>query len=327
MTAVIRPGRDDDAAAYVRLIGDAWREYPGIIFDVDAELPELHALAGWFHEAGGAVWIAEQDGDPVGMVGTKPLGADAAYEIGRMYVAQVARGTGLAHRLLATAEAHARDAGAERLVLWTDTRFEAAHAFYEKRGFVRQGAIRILDDLSRSLEFRYAKPLRGVVVDMLDAAAASSAERRLAEILRACVDHGAALGFRAPLSAERAGTHWKRVSASAASGATLLLAAWAEGVLAGAVMLDMDMAETQPHRADLRMLMVHPALRGQGIGRALLRRAEQAAERLGRPVLTAQAGRPDLFTALGWEIAGRIADDTRDAAGLARQTLIMRRVL
>ncbi len=324
---MIRPGRDADAAAYIRLIGDAWREFPGIVFDVDAELPELHALATWFADAGGAIWIAEQDGAAIGMVGTKPLGADAAFEIGRMYVAQAARGTGLAHALLTTAENHARDAGAERLVLWTDTRFEAAHAFYEKRGYVRQGAIRILDDLSRSLEFRYTKPLSGMVVDMLDAAAATSAERRLSDILRACVDDGAALGFRAPLPAERARSYWKRVSASVASGATLLLAAWAEGQLAGAVMLDMDMVETQPHRAVLRMLMVHPELRGRGIGRALVQRAEQAAERLGRPVLTAQATREDLFTTLGWETAGRIADDTRDAAGTARETLIMRRTL
>lgn len=324
---MIRPGRDDDAAAFIRLIGDAWAEYPGIVFDVDAELPELHALASWFRDAGGAIWIAERDGQALGMVGTRPLGADDAFEIGRMYVARAARGSGLAHELLATAEAHARHAGAERIVLWTDTRFEAAHAFYEKRGYVRQGAIRILDDLSRSLEFRYAKPLRGTVVDMLDAAAATSAERRLADILRACVDDGAALGFRAPLPADRARAHWRRVSASVASGAMLLLAAWAEGQLAGAVMLDMDMAETQPHRAGLHMLMVHPELRGRGIGRALLRRAEQAAERLGRTVLTAQAARADLFTALGWQIAGRIADDTRDAAGRARETLIMRRAL
>lgn len=169
---MLREGRDDDAEAYIRLIGDAWAEFPGVIFDVDGELPELRGLATHFATLDGALWLAE---DGRGMIATRPLREDQAWEIGRMYVAKSARGTGLAQRLLATAEAHARAAGAERMILWTDTRFEAAHAFYEKAGYVRQGAIRILDDLSKSLEFRYAKPSRGLVVEMLDAAAAAGA--------------------------------------------------------------------------------------------------------------------------------------------------------
>jgi putative acetyltransferase len=45
------------------------------------------------------------------------------------------------------------------LVLWTDTRFEAGHRFYEKCGFTRTGETRILDDLSASSEYRFkARP-------------------------------------------------------------------------------------------------------------------------------------------------------------------------
>ena len=113
------------------------------------------------------------------------------------------RGTGLAHRLLDTAEAHAAAQGAARLVLWSDTRFEEAQRFYGKRGYVRAGSIRILDDVTRSLEFRYAKPARGLVVEALDAAAAS-AERRLAEIVIACVAAGASVSFLPPLAQETA---------------------------------------------------------------------------------------------------------------------------
>jgi GNAT superfamily N-acetyltransferase len=316
---MIRPGQDGDAAAYIRLIGDAWGEYPGIVFDVDAELPELHALASWFAGQGGALWLAEQDGTALGMVATRPLGSDAAWEICRMYVDRAARGTGLAHRLLETAEAHARAAGAERLVLWTDTRFDAAHAFYEKRGYVRQGAVRILDDLSRSLEFRYAKPLAGTVVDMLDAAAAASAERRLAEMLVACVAAGACLGFRHPLAVERARAHWRDVSADVAAGRRVLLVAWAEGVLAGSVQLVMPPAENQPHRAVVGTLLVDPAMQRRGIGRALMQRAEQAAARLGRSLLTLDSREGDaagaLFRSLGWTLAGCIPGFTRNTAG------------
>ncbi len=311
----LRRGTDADARAYMRLIGEAWAAYPGIVFDVDAELPELHALASHFEARGGRVWLSA---DGHGMIATRPLGADEAWEICRLYVDAAARGTGLAHALLDAAEAHARDAGAERLVLWTDTRFEAAHAFYEKRGYVRSGAIRILDDLSKSLEFRYAKPLRGLVVEALDAAAAASAERRLADILIGCVAEGASVSFLPPMSREKARAFWKRVSTEVAQNHRLLLVAWLDGVLAGTVQLNLDAQENQPHRVEVEKLLVDPALRRRGVGTALVRRAEQAAERLGRRLMTldtrGEAAGEALYRRLGWQEAGRIPRCELDAA-------------
>ncbi len=316
---MIRPGTDADGPAYIRLIGEAWAEFPGVVFDVDAELPELHHLASWFARDGGMLWLAEGPDAPLGMVATRPLGSDSAWEICRMYLDRAARGSGLAQRLLATAQAHARAQGAQRMVLWTDTRFEAAHRFYEKQSYVRQGAMRILDDLSKSLEFRYAKPLTGLVVDILDGAAASSAERRLADILVASVAEGGSLHWRRPLAAERAAAMWKRVAADVAAQHRLLLAAWAEGELAGFMQIELPLAETQPHRALLGPWMVHPARRGQGVGRALLARAEQAAERLGRQLLTLETpagGQGErLLRAAGWREAGRIPGQALDEAG------------
>lgn len=307
---MIRAGRDDDAAAYIALIGDAWAEYPGCVFDVDGELPELRALATHFANAGGALWLAERDGIPFGMVATRPHREDGAWEIGRMYVAAAARGSGLAGTLLETAEAHARAAGAERIVLWTDTRFDRAHAFYEKRGYVRQGAIRILDDLSKSLEFRYTKPARGVVVEALDAAAAASAERRLATLLVDCVADGAAISFLAPLAPGRARAFWRKVAAEVAGGSRHLLVAWQDGALVGTVQLDCGTPDNQPHRAEIAKLMVDPAARRAGIGRALMLRAEQAAQRLGRTLLTLDTRADDagerLYRSLGWREGGRI---------------------
>jgi len=310
----LRDGTDADALAYIRLIGEAWAAYPGIVFDVDAELPELHALASHFAARGGRVWLSEEGH---GMIATRPLGADEAWEICRLYVDAAARGTGLAHALLDAAEGHARAQGAERLVLWTDTRFDAAHAFYEKRGYVRAGAIRILDDLSKSLEFRYAKPLRGLVVEALDAAAAASAERRLADILIGCVAEGASVSFLPPLSREKARAFWKRVSTEVAQNHRLLLVAWLDGMLAGTVQLNLDSQENQPHRVEVEKLLVDPALRRRGVGTALVRRAEQAAERLGRRLLTldtrgGEAGEA-LYRRLGWREAGRIPRCELDA--------------
>lgn len=306
----IREGRDSDAEGFIALIGACWAEYPGCILDVDGEVPELRALASYFRDQGGMLWAAERDGRLVGMVGTRPLKEDAAWEICRMYVDAAARGEGLAAALLRAAEEHARAAGAERLVLWTDTRFTRAHGFYEKHGYVRQGSIRILDDISHSLEFRYAKPARGLVVEALDAAAAASAERRLAEILIACVAEGASLEFLPPLPRERALAFWKGASAAVAAGSRVLLAAWLDGRLAGTVTLELVTSENQPHVAGIQKLMVDPPARRAGIGRALLRRAEQAARAHGRRMAMLDTRRGSAAEALyreeGWTELGSI---------------------
>ena len=325
MTAVIRPGRDTDEADYIRLIGDAWSEYPNCILDVDGEVPELRALESYFAKAGGALWVAEEEDRAVGMVATRPLGSDNAWEICKMYVEKSQRGTGLAHQLLGGAEEHAIRAGAQRIVLWTDTRFDAAHKFYEKRSYVRSGSIRILDDISKSLEFRYAKPARGVVVEALDAAAAASAERRLADILVACVDAGASVSYMPPLAVETARAFWRKVSGEVAMGNRLLLVAWVDGRMAGTVQLDLATPPNQRHRAELAKLLVHPDFRRNGIGRALMQRAEQAARGIGRTLLTLDTRAGDageaLYRELGWQEGGRIPGFAADSDGKLHDTV------
>ena len=97
--------------------------------DVDGENPDLRRFASHCADGGGAAWVAEQDGEIAGMIGTAPLGA-GEWETKRLYVDGALRGTGIAKRLLATAEGLAQERGAQRLVLWTDTRFDRAHRFY-----------------------------------------------------------------------------------------------------------------------------------------------------------------------------------------------------
>jgi GNAT superfamily N-acetyltransferase len=316
---VLRAGRDTDAEGFIALIGACWAEYPGCILDLDGEVPELRALATYFRDQGGALWAAEQGGRVIGMVGARPLrDDDAAWEICRMYVDAAARGIGLAPELLRTAEGHARAAGAKRLVLWSDTRFTRAHGFYEKLGYVRQGSIRILDDISNSLEFRYAKPATGLVVEALDAAAAASAEKPLADLLVACVAEDASLEFLPPLPRDRAIAFWKQTSAAVAAGSRVLLVAWRDGVMAGSVTLDLATAPNQPHVAAVQKLLVDPASRRQGIGRALMRRAEQAARGHGRRILNldtrAGSAAEALYRAEAWQEIGRIPGFELDAA-------------
>jgi GNAT superfamily N-acetyltransferase len=155
----IRPARDEDGAALAALIASCWKEYPGCDVPVEEDIPDIHRLASSYGAKGGALWVAEADGDVTGMIGVRPH--DNAYEISKMYVAAAARGSGLAQELLALAEAFAQRQGARRAILWSDTRFHRAHRFYEKQGYVRIGGIRELHDLANSLEYHYEKTLAG----------------------------------------------------------------------------------------------------------------------------------------------------------------------
>jgi GNAT superfamily N-acetyltransferase len=305
--AAIRPGRDDDADGFIALISACWSEYPGIIIDIDGEMPELRALASYYAGKGGALWAAEGDGRIVGMIGAVPR-SEGAWEIVRLYMLGQCRGTDLAPRLLGLAEAHARTAGATRLVLWSDTRFDRAHRFYEKHSYVRRGPIRVLHDISNSLEFGYAKPVAGI--EVLDAASTASAERRLVDILCACVDAGASVSYLPPLAPEVARAFWKRMAADVAAGTRILLAAWDDAALVGTVMLEFASSPNQPHRAEVQKLLVHTTARRRGLARALVLRAEQEARQAGRTLLTLDTRAGDaaenLYRAMGWHEAGRI---------------------
>jgi GNAT superfamily N-acetyltransferase len=159
---LIRPVSDGDAAGLIELIGAIWRSYPGIIFDVDAELPELRDLASAFAHAGGAGWVAERSGRIVGCVGVAPSRSSADWEILKLYVAADQRRKGLARKLVALAEDWARRHGATGIELWTDTRFTEAHAFYRSLGYAQEGR-RQLQDLSRTSEYRFHKRVQPLI--------------------------------------------------------------------------------------------------------------------------------------------------------------------
>ena len=277
--------------------------------DLDGEVPELRALASYAEKRGGALFLAEDAGTPVGLVCAWPHDGDA-WELAKMYVARPHRGTGVAAQLSDAAEGLARSRGARRMVLWSDTRFDRAHRFYEKRHFVRDGALRALGDKSNSIEFPYAKPLAGPAVRQLDAAAAASAEAPLASVLATCVAAGASVSFLWPLSPEVARGYFRDVARGVARGERLLFAAWRDGCIVGSVQVAFARQENQPHRAELQKLLVHPDARRLGLGGMLLDAAERAAAAAGRTLLTldtAVGGAAEaLFRAGGWQEAGMI---------------------
>src|SRR4051812_8653174 len=131
----IRDLRDDDSGALIELISACWAPYPGMVMDVDAELPHLRAPATAYASLGGRAWAAEgAAGGLAGWAGGVPGSPPASAELRMLYVLASERRAGLGQRLLATAEAAAAGLDATRMELWSDTRFTDAHRFYERNG-------------------------------------------------------------------------------------------------------------------------------------------------------------------------------------------------
>jgi GNAT superfamily N-acetyltransferase len=135
---------------------------------------------------------------------------------------------------------------------------------------------------------------------------------QLAEVLIDCVASGASVSFMHPLSSERAMAFWKRVASDLPTGKRILFAARdAEGIC-GTVQLVFDMPDNQPHRGDLSKLLVHRRARRRGLGAALMRAAEAAAEQSGKTLLVLDCATgcdaERLYERLGWTRVGVIPD-------------------
>lgn len=143
---------------------------------------------------------------------------------------------------------------------------------------------------------------------------------KLAQLLHACVHAGASIGFVLPFGQDDATTYWRdKVRPAADRGGLTVLAATLAGRIVGSAQLDHDTPANQPHRAEVRKLMVHPDFRRRGIARALMAEVETHAERLGRTLLTLDTRTGDmaepLYTSLGYRTSGVIPGYCLDAAG------------
>jgi len=139
----------------------------------------------------------------------------------------------------------------------------------------------------------------------------------LAKLLHDCVHAGASIGFIMPHSMEDAEGFWRdKVAGPVASGTRFLLVAKDGARIAGAVQLDYDTPANQPHRAEIRKLLVHPDFRRQGIAKRLMATIEDEARRLRRSLLTLDTRTGDtaepLYAAIGYHTTGVIPGYCRD---------------
>ena len=128
MLRTFRPG---DEAAFLRL-NEAWISTDFVLEEEDRQLlshPQKHIL-----DPGGAICIAEIDGEPIGCCALIVM-APGDLELAKMTVADKARGMGIGQQLLQFAIEQARKMGGHRIYLESNTKAAAAVRLYERMGF------------------------------------------------------------------------------------------------------------------------------------------------------------------------------------------------
>lgn len=152
----IRPVEDSDTMALFQLIEHCFAPYEGVVVEPEGIDSDLNNYASELQKIGGQGFVVEHSDNIIGLVSGAPICADR-YQLKKLYVHEQARGSGLATLLVSVIEDLAQRAGAKSLELWSDTRFDRAHRFYEREGFERQEETRALHDLSNSIEYQFLK--------------------------------------------------------------------------------------------------------------------------------------------------------------------------
>lgn len=149
----------------------------------------------------------------------------------------------------------------------------------------------------------------------------------LQELLQDAVGHGAVFTWAVPAEAGAAEPFWRMIAGEVAMGERRLWVALDErGRVAGSAQLRLGVREEAGDRAEVQKVIVRHALRGRGIGAALMARVEQEALAEGRRLLyfdiSQGAGAAAAFyRKIGYRFVGSLPAG-RDAAGEARPTAI-----
>lgn len=156
----------------------------------------------------------------------------------------------------------------------------------------------------------------------------------LCELLVACVDGGASIGFLAPLAAAEAEVYWRGVAKDLREGDRLLLVARepAAGRIVGSAQLALVAKPNGRHRAEVQKVMVHPACRRRGIAAQLMAELEGMARArkvwlLFLDTSDSHAGARAFYEALQYIYVGGIPGYALDPKGVPEPNAIFYKTL
>jgi ribosomal protein S18 acetylase RimI-like enzyme len=143
--------------------------------------------------------------------------------------------------------------------------------------------------------------------------------KSLADLLVDSVAGGASVGFLDPFDQDAAAAWWHSRHPAVADDSLIVWVAHAHGSIAGTVSLALSPKPNGRHRAEIAKLMVHRDARGQGLARALLATAQQAAVDAGARLLLldteTDSAAEHLYRAEGWTRYGIVPGYAADPAG------------
>jgi putative acetyltransferase len=116
-----------------RALNEAWIERYFAIEPKDRAM--LDDPQGEVIDQGGFIFIAERRGEPAGCIALLRMG-DGGFELAKMAVADHARGGGIGRKLIKTCIEAAREAGAHRIYLESNSALTPALTLYRSAGFV-----------------------------------------------------------------------------------------------------------------------------------------------------------------------------------------------
>jgi GNAT superfamily N-acetyltransferase/uncharacterized membrane protein len=146
-----------DALGVVELIGRVYREYD-FVYVPEVEVPDLFRFDQHYVPPRGAFFVVRERGVVVGSAGVERL-PDGSAELHRLYLDGHLRGRGTGRALVEAVLDWCRDQKIQRLILWSDTRFDQAHRLYERMGFQRTGERVLPDDLNQTREYGFERPV------------------------------------------------------------------------------------------------------------------------------------------------------------------------
>ncbi|MEW9052451.1 MAG: GNAT family N-acetyltransferase [Neobacillus sp.] len=144
----------------------------------------------------------------------------------------------------------------------------------------------------------------------------------LTDLLVQTVDDGASIGFLPPMKQSDARDYWQTVC----SPNVILFIATLNNEIAGTIQLHLCSKQNGLHRAEIAKLMTGPNARRKGVGRSLMKAAEERAMEEGRTliVLDTREGDPSnlLYQSLGYIQAGKIPHFALSGEGELDTTVI-----
>ena len=157
-------------------------------------------------------------------------------------------------------------------------------------------------------------------IERIDVAGLAAATDELVDLIRACVDGGASLGFLAPMSETTARTHWEAVAPEISAGTRVVVVGRIDGRVVGSGQLRFETKENGRHRAEVAKVMVHPSHRRLGLARLLMDDLEHRATEAGIALLyldtsEGPGGARPLYESLGWHHAGGVPGYALDPNG------------